>query len=48
MTLFLCQCFSFPTYWHTKINDFTENLKLYINVHDSKFTQDTAVTIIIY
>ena len=31
-----------------KINDLTQNLKLYINVHDSEFTQVTAVTIIIY
>ena len=41
----------FPKYWHTnllhefEINDLTKNLKLYTNVHDTKFTQVTAVTI---
>ena len=41
-------------YWHTnllhdfEINDLTENLKLYTNVHHSKFAQVTAVTIIMY
>ena len=41
-------------YWHTnilhdfEINDLTENLKLYTNVHRSKFAQVTAVTIIMY
>ena len=30
------------------MNDLTKTLKLYTNVHDSKFTQVTAVTIIIY
>ena len=29
-------------------NDLTQNLRLYTNVHDSEFTQVTAVTIIIY